>query len=177
MGQQMANWAQRRRDQEADRRAVNGALQSIAAELKILKSDCLDPLEKRLSDLATQREEALKNRQDAPPPLAMGRTEQNRIIVFESNADTLGRIKNDELRQKIIRVYGLIAGLLDSLNAYAGNFERWRELPDLQPQPHPEKEIVVGTLGQIEVGLRYGLGVLHGELAELLPKIDKYLDA
>jgi hypothetical protein len=107
-GQQMANRAQRRRDQEADREAVNGALQSIEAELKVLKSDCFDQLEKTLKDHATRCEEAKRSGSGLPPPLAMGRTEQNRIIVFQSNAGTLGRIKNGELRMKIIRVYGLL---------------------------------------------------------------------
>jgi hypothetical protein len=106
----------------------------------------------------------------------MTRTEQNRIIVFESNAGTLGRIKSEELREKIIRVYGLVAGLVDHLNANARNFERWRALPDLHPQPRPEKQIVAAMLQQLEDGLQHGLDDLQSELAELLPKIDKYLN-
>jgi hypothetical protein len=175
-GQQMANRAQRSRDQEADRDAVNGALQAIVAELKVLKSNSFDQLERTLKDHAARCQEAKRNGSSPPPPLAMGRTEQNRVIVFQSNAGTLGRIKNGELRMKIIRVYGLIAGLADTLNDYALNFERWRALPDLRPQLHPEKQIVIGTLEQIEAGLLKGFGVLQGELSELLPKIEEYLD-
>jgi hypothetical protein len=62
--------------------------------------------------------------------------------------------------------------LADTLNDYALNFERWRALPDLRP----EKQIVIGTLEQIEAGLLKGFGVLQGELSELLPKIEEYLD-
>jgi hypothetical protein len=48
----------------------------------------------RLKDLAKYREEARRNRLNDPPPLAMARTEQPRVIVFESNASTLGKIDN-----------------------------------------------------------------------------------
>jgi hypothetical protein len=168
----MANWAQRRRDQEAERRAVNGTLQAVATELKVLKADCLDPLEKRLKDLAKYREEARRNRLNDPPPLAMARTEQPRVIVFESNASTLGKIDNQELREKIVRVYGLVAGLVDSLNHCARDFEHWRSVRDTDP----EKSMIATMLEDFQLGLQNGLSDLQRELAELFPKIDKYLD-
>ena len=170
--QKQAAEDQRQRDQETERRAVNGTLQAIATELKILKSDCLDPLEKRLKELVRQREEARKNRLNEPPPLAMIRTEENRVTVFESNAGMLGKIENRELREKIVRVYGLNAGLLDSLNACARDFERWRSLHSADP----EKSIIGTMLEDFQIWILNGLGDLQGELAELLPKIEKYIN-
>jgi hypothetical protein len=83
-------------------------------------------LDKRLKEQARIREDFRKNNLGSPPPLAMTHTEQNRLTVFESNAEMLGRIDDDELRKKIVRVCGLIKGLLDHLNAMARDFERWR---------------------------------------------------
>lgn len=163
---------QRQRDEETERRAVNGTLQAIATELKILKADCLDPLEKRLKELVRQREEARKNKLNDPPPLAMIRTEENRVTVFESNAGMLGKIENRELREKIVRVYGLNAGLLDGLNACARDFERWRTLHNADP----EKLIVSTMLEDFQIGILNGLSDLQRELCELLPKIEKYID-
>jgi len=60
----------------------------------------------------------------------MTRTEQNRIVVFQSNADMIGRINNDEVREQIVRVDGLIAGLLD--HEMAQDFQRRRSLPSRQ---------------------------------------------
>jgi hypothetical protein len=59
----------------------------------------------------------------------------NRSTAFESNAAILGNLDNDELRQKIIRVYGLVKGLIDSVNANTRDFQRWRSLPDGHPEP------------------------------------------
>jgi hypothetical protein len=109
--QKQAAADQRRRDEEAGRRTIEGTLRAIAAELKVLKKDSFDPLDERLKDLAQQ-----KNR----PPLQMTRTEQNRIPVFQSNAHLPGRINDDDLREQIVRVYGLIAGLLDQLKRDGG---------------------------------------------------------
>jgi hypothetical protein len=74
-GRQMANRAHEGAIRNRKRRAVNGTLQSIATELKVLKANCLDPLENRLRDLAKYREDARRNRLNDPPPLAMTRTE------------------------------------------------------------------------------------------------------
>jgi hypothetical protein len=98
---------QRRRDQEVERRAVNGILQAIAAELQVLKCDNFEKLQMTLNE----RQEATHL-----TPLAMTTTEQNYFIVFESNADAIGRINDEKLREDIIRVYGHAKGLVDSLN-------------------------------------------------------------
>src|SRR5215469_111962 len=80
---------------------------AIAAELRALQEDCFDPLEKKLKErdetYPIVEELTYKNR----PPLKVTRTEQNRITVFQSNADMIGRINDDELRERIVRVYGL----------------------------------------------------------------------
>jgi hypothetical protein len=53
----------------------------------------------------------------------MTRTDQNRITVFHSNAHMIGRISDDDLREQIVRVYGLISGLLDQLNEMAQDYK------------------------------------------------------
>jgi hypothetical protein len=170
--QKQAAEDQRRSERESEQRAIEGTLKAIAAELKVLKADSFDPLDKRLKEQARIREEFRKNNLGTPVPLAMTRTEQNRLTVFESNANMLGRVNDDELRKKIVRVYGLIKGLLDHLNAMARDFERWRSFPDT----HPEKQIVASMYVGLEDGLRNGLDDLQRELGELLPQIEKFLD-
>jgi hypothetical protein len=138
--QKQAAKEQRDRDLESERRTVNGTLQAIKAELKVLKTRNFDVLDKILKERANARERS--GRRDFPPPLAMTRTEPNRVPVFESNSGMLGKIQDAELRQKIVGVYELIKGLIDSLNAASRDFHRWRSLP----AGHPEKAIVADML-------------------------------
>ena len=100
----------------------------------------------------------------------MIRTEENRVTVFESNAAMLGKIDSRELREKIVRVYGLVAGLLDSLNACARDFERWRSLHDT----NPEKSTIGIMLEDIQLGILNGLSDLQRELGELLRRYPSY---
>jgi hypothetical protein len=52
--QKQAAADQRRRDEETERRTVNGALRAVAAELSVLKADCFDPLDEKLKQVAQQ---------------------------------------------------------------------------------------------------------------------------
>jgi hypothetical protein len=169
--QKQAASDQRQRDIETERRTINGTLQAIAAELKVLKTSNFDILEKTLKDRSDAREKS--GRRDFPPPLAMTHTEPNRVTVFESNAGMLGKIEDAELREKIIRVYEFVKGLIDSLNANARAFERWRSLPD----SHQEKPIVAEMLLGLEQGIQNGLADLQRELGELLKMIEKHLNS
>jgi hypothetical protein len=101
----------------------------------------------------------------------MTRTEQNRITVFQSNADMLGRINDDGLREQIVRVYGLISGLLDRLNEMAGDAKLWRSL---RAGHGDENRDLLAKLAEMEGGLRNGLQDLQADLGQVLEKIDKY---
>ncbi len=116
--------------------------------MKVFKAEIFDPLEKDLSDQARRRSLSPTVRL-----MAMKRTEQNRLMIFESNANVIGKIDDDELRARIIRLYGIIAGLLDHLNAMARDFERWRSLDDADL----EKQTVARMLRlRIEASARMG---------------------
>jgi hypothetical protein len=170
--QKQAAEDQRQRDQETEQRAVNGTLQAIAAELKILKADMLDPLEEILKERPQEREQVRKNNLNDPLPLAMPRSEQNPFIVFESNAAALGRINDEKVREQIIRVYGLARGVLDCLNTHARNFEYWHSLHNVDH----ERSRIGKMLENLEITLRNGLSDLQRELGELLSMVEKYLN-
>jgi gas vesicle protein len=89
--QKQAAKDQRQRDEEAERRKVEGVLRAIATELNVLKVDTLDDLNKTLQDRAKRADSG---------PLMMRRVEQNHAAVFQSNANRIGRINNDDLRGK-----------------------------------------------------------------------------
>jgi hypothetical protein len=69
-------------------------------------------------------------------------------------------------------VLPVVAGLLDSLNACARDFERWRSLPDTDF----ERAMVRTMLDDAQPWILNGLSDLQRELGELLPKIEKYVD-
>jgi hypothetical protein len=166
--QQQAAEDQRRRDLQADRRAVNGILRSIAAELQVLKRVNFQTIQNSLNE----REARQKLNPQKLSPFAMVRSEQNYFVVFESNAAALGGINDEKLREDIIRVYGLAKGLVDLLNANSRNFEIWRSL---QEGTH-EKPLTASMLERLEIVIRNGLNDVQRELDELLKKIERYLD-
>jgi hypothetical protein len=130
-------------------------------------------LEANLKDQAKKREDARKNGLNHPPPFeAMQNTAMNRFTVFESYTDMLEKIDDDQLREKIIMVYGRVKGFIDLLNADARGFEHWRSLPD----DDPHKQIVAGVLVHMQVQLRNTLAVLPGALNEVRKELKKYLD-
>jgi hypothetical protein len=160
--QKQAAKDQRQRELESERRAVNGTLQAIAAELMVLKTRNFEVLARTLENRANTAVKA---------PLAVTYTEPNRVTVFESNAGILGRIEDAELRAKIIYVYELIRGLIDTLNANSREFERWRSLPGSSFTKLEAAEMLLG----LEAGIRNGLTNLQRESDELLRMIDNYL--
>jgi hypothetical protein len=169
--QKQAAEDQRQRDLDVERRAKNGTLRAILAELRVIKANILDPLDEQLKTQQKKREQAQKNGAPQPPPMAMAHTEPNRGTVFESNAGMLGKIDNDKLREKIIRVYGLVKGLIDQVNNMGSEFRRWRA----QDAANPEKKGREDMLEELETRLRTGLKELRCEVDEVLLKIEGYL--
>jgi hypothetical protein len=108
--QKQAAEDQRQRDVEAERRTINSTLQAIGTELTVLKADFLD----RLQQVYDGRED----RREPGFPIG-GPLSRNYFAVFESNAAMLGKIGDNDLREKIIRVYGSAKSLFDYLNYYS----------------------------------------------------------
>jgi hypothetical protein len=158
---------QRKRDLEIEVHATKSVLRAMDAELKVFKSEIFDPLETDLSDQARRR-----SLRPTVRPMAMKRTEQNRLMIFESNASVIGKIDDYELRARIIRLYGVMAGLLDHLNAMARDFERWRSLDD----GDLEKQTVARMVDDLELRLRHSWGQLQNEFDQVFEGIDKYLN-
>jgi len=178
--QKQAAKDQRQSHQETERRAVNGILRSIAAELQVLKCDTFHPLQnaqnKRYETQEMLRQEMLREKnmtQKYLPSATVVPSEQNYFIVFESNAAALGGINDEKLREEIIRVYGRAKGLVDLLNAHSRNFKLWC---GLQEGTH-EKPLPAGILEESETAIRTRLNAIEPELDELLVKIEKYLDS
>jgi hypothetical protein len=84
----------------------------------------------------------------------------------------LGRINDNDLREQIVRVYGLIAGLIDHSNEMSQDYKRWCSL---RAQPDENRELL-DKLREMEGGLRNGLNVLQNDLGPVLEKIDRYLN-
>jgi hypothetical protein len=158
---------QRKQVVESENRALKHLLKAIAVELSVLKSDNFDSLEQQLQQRAETRRQAGQLNYKRLPPLAMTLTEQNRFTVYESNADKLGMIADEDLLVQIVRVYGLAKGLIDNLNANSRNFEHWREITE----ESTEEQLVADMLTGLEQGIHNGLQVLQCELTALLKKL------
>jgi gas vesicle protein len=122
LAQEQSAKDQRRRDLETERRRIKNLLQAIRAELTVLKTDNLDLLQTKLKERAGRQRSGFSQ-----SPLAMPPTKQNHFVVFESNGAALGMIEDKILLAQIVRIYGLIKGLIDNLNASWGDYQRWRQ--------------------------------------------------
>jgi len=163
---------QRQRDLETEQRAVKGTLQAITAELKFFKAHGVDSLGEKLKDLTHTRELAQNREGPKPEPFFMSRTETNYFIIFESSAIMLGRINDEKLRQEIISVYYFSKDLMDRLNATFPEYQVWRNA-----SVGSEKEKSAAMLMGFEDSIRTSVDGLQRDLADLLPKIEKYLDS
>jgi hypothetical protein len=170
--QKQAAEDQRQRDLEIEQRAVKGTLQAITAELKFFKAHGVDSLGAKLKDLTDARELARNREGHKPEPFVMSRTETNYFIIFESSAVMLGRINDEKLRQEIISVYNFSKDLMDRLNATLPEYQVWRNA-----SVGSEKEKSAGMLMGFEESIRTSVIGLQRDLADLLPKIEKYLDS
>jgi hypothetical protein len=165
--QEQAAKDQRERDAEADRRSIHGTLGAIAGELRVLQSQALEHQTKTHE----HRERARKSSEVQLFPLAITHTNPNRFTIFDSNSGKLGRIQDDHLIEHIVSVYSKAKELVDQVNAAARDFERWR----LLPEGDPEKAMVRNMLNGLGAGVREGLPNFRSDVDKLLNEIDEYL--
>ena len=161
---------QRKSEQDAERRAVAGILEALAAELKVFKDSALDPTAKQLKELTHRRELAQNREGPKPDPFVKTHIGQNYFSIFELNAGALGRINDRQLREDIIGAYHFAKDLVDRLNATFPEYQIW-----LASDPE-EKKRSTNTLRGFEDGIRASVTALQGDLDKLFPKIEKYLE-
>jgi gas vesicle protein len=162
LAQEQSAKDQRKWDLETDRRRIKNLLQAIRAELTVLKTDNLDLLQTKLRERVDRQKSGFSQ-----SPLAMPPTKQNHFVVFESNGAALGMIEDKILLTQIVRIYGLIKGLIDNLNASWDDYQRWRQTLDNDPQ----KQKIAATLEEPEIGTRNWLEVLQKDLDALLQRL------
>jgi len=163
LAQEQSAKDQRKRDLETDYRRIKNLLHAIRAELTVLKTDNLDLLQTKLRERVEQKKSGFPQ-----SPLAIPPTKQNHFSVFESNGAALGMIEDKILLAQIIRIYGLIRGLIDNLNAGWDDYLRWRQTLDNDPR----KQKIAATIEELEIGTRNWLEVLQKDLDGLLHKLE-----
>jgi gas vesicle protein len=163
LAQEQSAKDQRKRDLETDRRRIKNLLHAIRAELTVLKTDNLDLLRTKLRERVERQKSGFSQ-----SPLAMPPTKQNHFVVFESNGAALGMIEDKILLAQIVRIYGLIKGLIDNLNTSWDDYQRWRQTLDNDPQ----KQKIAATLEELEIGTRNWLEVLQKDLDALLQRLE-----
>jgi len=82
---------------DAERRAINGTLRAIKTELESFQK----ALVKGTNEILKKWEEQYKKQ----VPLNLLSITQNYFVVFDCSAATLGRIENDDLREKILGAF------------------------------------------------------------------------
>jgi len=167
--QKQAAKDQRKLSVESERRAVNATLGAIKAELEVYEN-------KGLATLATtlaQRNEAKQQNFD-PGPLAVMPIKRNMFTVFQSNASTIGKVENDELRREIIDVYGAAGALVDILNFNETRVDLWFN-PVLAAQRVNAQQ--ANELARLETIIRSGFAAHRPDVRNLINNIQKYLDS
>ena len=166
LAQLLANWAQRERDRQAERRALTGTLRAIQAEVLVLRADFLMPLWDRLK--ATE-----------PGPFPSMPVQKNFFVVFESNGDALGRIRDPNLITKIISVYGQAKFLNDALNFNHARCQVWANLDVARKGADAASSDQLTNLERklslIRAGIDRGLGILLVDSKQLCAQIETYV--
>jgi hypothetical protein len=141
--QKQAAEDQRRRDVEAERRTINSTLQAIATELTVLKADFLDRLQQVYDARENRRARGFQIR---------GPLSRNYFAVFESTAAMLGKIDDNDLREKIIRVYGSAKSLFDHLNYYSrqSDIEKDAKLEELEEKIREQIEDIQKMVSDLQ---------------------------
>lgn len=103
-GVMFSNLLDAQKRKRADRAGVQRLKNAICAEMKAILARHLLVSGRRLAVLSAEK-----------PQLSKQHIEENYFIVFEQNANKLGDITDETLREQIISTYVLMKGFVDSV--------------------------------------------------------------
>jgi hypothetical protein len=105
--------------------------------------------------------------------------QKNFFVVFESNADALGRIRDPNLITKIVSVYGQAKGLNDALNFNHARSQVWANLDvarkGADAAPSDQLTNLERELSLIRAGIDRRLGILLEDSKQLCAQIEAYV--
>ena len=165
LAQIVANGAQRRRDRKTERQAVTATLEAMEAELEVFQKVVLDELSGIFKDW--------DQKWLAQVPINLPPVNQNYFTVFESNAATIGRIKDPQLRQSMVNVYSTAKGLVDAVSYNTQKYWIWERLR-CAPNASETKE-ATDDLIRWANSIRAQVGKLQTVVPELLGRIEDYI--
>jgi len=114
--QKQAAEDQRQRDEEAERRAINGTLRAIKTELETFQNALVKETDEKLKKWEKQT------------PLDLPSITQNYFIVFDASASALGRIENDDLRERILGAFYEAKRLIEAINSLHQQYQSYEPL-------------------------------------------------
>jgi hypothetical protein len=167
LAQIIANLWQSHLGQKAERRSIDGMLQAIDTELTLFKTDFLDRMQQMCHGPDKPRSQGLAN----PGPFLIISSNQNYHVVFESNAAMLGRIRDERLREMIIRVYGSAKSLFDYLNYYSRQSDALAQIP----QPTRGENALSARLEELEQKIKTRLEELQRDVPRVQESVRAYL--
>ena len=164
LAQIVASGAQRRRDRKTERQAVTATLEAMEAELEAFQKGVLDELSGIFKDW--------DQKWLAQVPINLPPVNQNYFTVFESNAATIGRIKDPQLRQSMVNVYSTAKGLVDAVSYNTQKYWIWERLRCV-PNASATEE-ATDDLIRWANSIRTQVGKLQTVVPELLSRIEDY---
>jgi hypothetical protein len=164
LAQLLSNGAQRRRDRKTERQAVTATLEAMEAELEAFQKGVLDELSGIFKDW--------DQKWLSQVPINLPPVNQNYFTVFESNAATIGRIKDPQLRQNMVNVYSTAKGLVDAVSYNTQKYWIWERLR-CAPNASETKE-ATDDLIRWASSIRAQVGKLQTVIPELLSRIEDY---
>ena len=165
--QKQAAKDQRQRDQEAEHRAVKHTLRAIKTELEGFQKAFINGTDERLKNWEEQYKKQV--------PLNLPPITQNYFIVFDSSAAALGRIENDELRQRILATFYQAKTLIEAINYQHQRYQSYERLAYVPgtAEMHALKEDLFQWADKV---IRGRLESLQRNVPDLLDDIQKFLD-
>lgn len=164
LAQIVANWAQRRRDRKTEHQAVTATLEAMEAELEAFQKGVLDELSGIFKDW--------DQKWLGQVPINLPSVNQNYFTVFESNAATIGRIKDPQLRQNVVNVYSTAKGLVDAVTYSTQKYWIWERLRRVA-NTSGSQEATDDLIRWANV-IRVQVGKLQTAVPELLNRIEDY---
>jgi hypothetical protein len=165
LAQIVANGAQRRRDRKTERQVVTATLEAMEAELEAFQKGVLDELSRIFKDW--------DQKWLAQVPINLPPVNQNYFTVFESNAATIGRIKDQRLRQNMVNVYSTAKGLVDAVSYNTQKYWIWERLRWASNASETEEatDDVIRWANSISAQV----GKLQTVVPELLSRMEDYI--